>query len=89
MMITRRGDVPSGLADRTWKLTVRQSEADGRCIVYGTHTSQYQGESGSRGGEIVGNIGEVPDAVYRVAEYLNFERRLADECIAALPAEEA
>jgi hypothetical protein len=30
--------------------------------------------------------GDVPAAVIRVAEYLGLDRRLADECVADLPA---
>lgn len=77
-------------ANRRWDLFVRQcqTEDDDRCIVYGVYNTAYQGEPDRRGGEIVDSIEEVPAAVKRVAEYLGFEERLADECIADLPAEE-
>lgn len=77
-------------ANRKWKMTVRQcqTEGDDRCVVYGTYTSQYQGEADRRGGEIVEDLDSVPEAVKRVAEYLGFDARLADECIADLPADE-
>lgn len=77
-------------ANRKWKLIVRQcqKEGDDRCIVYGVYDTCFQGESGCRGGEIVKSDSEVPAAVKRVAEYLGFDMRLADVCIADLPAEE-
>lgn len=77
-------------ANRRWNLFVRQCKKDGddRCLVYGVYVTAWQGESDRRGGEIVDSIDDVPDAVYEVAEYLGFDRRLADECIADLPAEE-
>ena len=77
-------------ANRTWKLMVRQcrNKDDDRFIVYGIYTTQYQNESGRRGGEIVNGINNVPSAIKRVAEYLGFELQLADSCIADLPAEE-
>ena len=76
-------------ANRTWKLVVRQCETygDGRCLVYGVHTSQFQSEPDLRGGELVEDIADVPAAIKRVAEYLEFQGRLADDCIADLPAE--
>lgn len=77
-------------ANRKWNLFVRQcqTEGDDRCIVYGVYTTQFQSESDRRGGEIVDSVDEVPAAVKRVAEHLGFDERLADECIADLPAEE-
>ena len=77
-------------ANRTWILTVRQcqTEGDDRCLVYGVYDTAFQGESGLRGGELVDSLDDVPVAVKRVAEYLGFESRLADECIADLPADE-
>ena len=79
-------------ANRRWKLTVRQHE-DGRAIVYGVYTTQYQNEDERRGGELLdtnrpgtGTEPDIPGAILRVAEYLNFDRRLADRCIADLPA---
>jgi len=77
-------------ANRRWNLFVRQcqTEGDDRCVVYGTYSTQYQNESDRRGGEIVADLDEVPEAVKRVSEYLSFNERLADECIADLPADE-
>lgn len=77
-------------ANRTWALTVRQCQKDGddRCVVYGAYDTNWQNESGRRGGEIVDSLDDVPAAVKRVAEYLGFEERLADECIADLPVDE-
>lgn len=77
-------------ANRKWSLVVRQcqTEGDDRCIVYGVYTSQWQNEPDLRGGEIVDSVEEVPASVKRVAEYLGFERTLADACVADLPAVE-
>lgn len=74
-------------ANRTWRITVRQHE-DGRTVVYGVYTTQWQGESGRRGGELLETGADIVAAIQRVAEYLGFDQRLTDECIADLPAEE-
>lgn len=75
-------------ANRTWKLTVRQ-HADGRALVYGVYTTQYQGEKDKRGGELLeGANPDIPAAIGRVADYLGFDCGLADRCIADLPAVE-
>lgn len=75
-------------ANRTWKLIVRQcqKEGDDRCIVYGIHTSQWASENDRRGGQIIDSIDDAPTAIKEVAEYLNFDLTLADDCIADLPA---
>jgi hypothetical protein len=72
-------------ANRTWRLTVRQHE-DGRSLIYGVYETQWQNESGRRGGELLDVGADIPAAIYRVAEYLGFDRNLADQCIADLPA---
>lgn len=78
-------------ANRRWWLKVRQHE-DGRAIVYGVYTSQYQGARDKRGGELLDTnapgTGELPDiaaAILRVAATVDAED-IADECIADLPA---
>jgi hypothetical protein len=75
-------------ANRRWKLAVRQcqTEGDDRCVVYGILDSVYS--DSCRGGQVVENLEAVPGAVKTVAEHLGFSARLADECIADLPAEE-
>ena len=77
-------------ASRRWMLAVRQCQRDGddRCLVYGKYDTQFQNESDLRGGEIVDSIDDAPEALRRVAEYLDFNHRLADDCIANLPADE-
>ena len=78
-------------ANRKWHLFVRmcQTEGDDRCIVYGIHTSAFRNESDRRGGEIVASLDDVPAAVQRVANNLDFgKQHLVEECIADLPAEE-
>jgi len=78
-----RRSIPSE-ANRTWTLSVRQ-HADGRSIVYGVGRSVFADENDRRGGQIVPAGGDVPEAIFTVAESLGFERHLADKCIADLP----
>lgn len=75
-------------ANRKWKLFVRQcqTEGDDRCVVYGVYQTQFQGESDLRGGTLVDSLEDVPAAIKQVARHLGFPDRLADECIADLPA---
>jgi hypothetical protein len=73
-------------ANRTWTLRVRQ-HADGRALVYGLHTTQFQHERGREGGMLVASKDEIPAAVHKVAERLKFPVELAEECINDLPAE--
>ena len=72
-------------ANRTWRLTVRQHE-DGRCIVYGVHTTQFQNESDRRGGVIVDSLDEAANAISEVGEHLGFSQELIEACVADLPA---
>src|SRR6266498_2539445 len=74
-------------ANRTARLVVRQHE-DGRAIVYGITTSQWQGESGARGGELFEAGASISDALYRVAESVGIDQGLVERCIADLPAED-
>jgi len=74
-------------ANRTWHLKVRQHE-DGRCIVYGIYSTNWHNENDLRGGELVDDVACVPETIKSVADYLGFNARLADECIADLPAED-
>lgn len=73
-------------ANRTWRVTVRQHE-DGRTIVYGVHTSQWQGERDSRHGELVEAGGNIAAAIVRVCESIGAEH-IAQECVGGLPAVE-
>ena len=86
----------------TWKLIVRQSVKDSRTLVYGIHTTNWQGASGSRGGVMVeadedavlesqGDWVVWPgliDAIKEVGETLGFDDNLVNECIANLPAQD-
>lgn len=87
-------------ANRRWNLRVRQNHQDGRTIVYGTYSSQYQGERGAAAGEILSPPegakikaddwliwDEIPAAIKRVARLCGCEQ-IGDECIADLPAQE-
>jgi hypothetical protein len=74
-------------AHRNWELTVRQHK-DGRAIVYGVYDTVFQDEWNLRGGQIVNGIDFIVEAIYEVAQQLRFPRRLAEECISSLPAED-
>jgi hypothetical protein len=87
-------------ANRRWNLRVRQNQKDGRTIVYGTYSTQWQDERGAAAGELLTPPSDasikddewyvwdaIPAAIKRVAANCNCER-IADECIADLPAEE-
>lgn len=86
--------------NRRWQLRVRQNREDGRTIVYGTYSSQWQSERGLAAGELLdpptGSVidpehwivwDEIPAAIKRVAANCGCDR-IADECIADLPAQE-
>lgn len=87
-------------ANRTWHLHVRQNKKDGRTLVYGTYDSQFQGERNLSAGELLTPPSdavisedqwyiwdEIPAAIKRVAANCNCER-IADVCIADLPAQD-
>ena len=87
-------------ANRTWKdfIRVRQHE-DGRAIVYGVsdYDTLFQGEKGYcyKAGKLLTPGEDIPSAIYTVANHLaelggpEIElNRIAEECIADLPAEE-
>lgn len=87
-------------ANRRWNLRVRQHRVDGRTIVYGTYSTQFQNERGAAAGEIITPPDdapvsedswyvwdEIPAAIKRVAANCGCDR-IADECIADLPAQE-
>lgn len=71
-------------ANRTWSLRVRQ-HADGRAIVYGRYTTQFQDENNRSGGELLAARDDIAAAILRVAESLEFAPSLAQECISDLP----
>ena len=71
-------------ATRRARLTVR-CHADGRSLVTGWSTSQFQGEGEFDAGEIVAAGGDVIAAIHRTAETIGREH-LAQECIQDLPA---
>lgn len=80
------GEVESQ-ALRHSKLIVRQHE-DGQTIVYGIYDTAWQNESGRRRGEMLDAKEDIPAAIARVAEEMEFGRDFAENCIADLPAEE-
>lgn len=86
-------------ANRTWTLRVRQNKKDGRTIVYGVYTTQFQNERGEAAGELLTPPSdaqikddewyvwdEIASAIKRVASRCGCDD-IADECIADLPAE--
>lgn len=78
-------------ANRTWRLTVREHE-DGRVIVYGVYTTQFQGERAARAGELIPANSDtdydyLAPVIRRVAEASGCEQ-IAAACIADLPAQE-
>lgn len=78
-----------------WRLTVRQ-HTDGRAIVYGVYcfSSPFSGEPDRivREGMLVGLDGDLPSAIYDVAEAMDRRigsavmKELAHETVAGLPA---
>ena len=74
-------------ANRTWKLSVRQHD-DGRSIVYGLFTTQFQNEKNRAGGELLKQGDDIAAAIQRVAHSLGFDDLLAQKCIDDLPAED-
>lgn len=78
---------PGNEPNREWKVKVRR-HPDGRSIVYGVFSSNYQGEwGGKRAGRIVAADGDLIAAIHDVAERIGAPE-LADDCIANLPAQD-
>ena len=87
-------------ANRTWRDAIRvRRHADGRTLVYGIsdHDTKFQGERGYlyKAGRLLDPGADIPAAIYEVANHLvelgapELEMaRVAEECIADLPAEE-
>ena len=74
-------------ANRRWMIYVRQ-HADGRSLVSGTHSTQWQGEADGYGGELIESGGDVPAAIRRIGERIGANEGTIDRCIADLPAVE-
>lgn len=86
------GDSPTkSQSNRDATCRVREHE-DGRRIVYGVSSSQWQGESGSKAGMLIAAVDGKPDtdatirAIHDVTDTIGHPG-LAAECIADLPAE--
>ena len=73
-------------ANRTWRCMVRQ-HADGRAIVYGVYTTQFQAEVGTHAGYLLAPGEDVPAAIRRVGEEIGAAESVIRGCIADLPAE--
>jgi hypothetical protein len=85
---------------RSWDLYVRQNTVDGRTIVYGVYRTSWVNEHDARAGELLIRPGDVPvlenewsiwpdiyAAIKRVADRIGCAPRVAQACIADLPAE--
>jgi len=72
-------------ANRDWLILVRE-HSDGRRLVYGVHTSAWQGEPDLRAGYLTDTDG-TPAAIRDVAEEICAPEHLAAQCIADLPPE--
>lgn len=79
------GQVESQANRRKW-IKVRE-HADGRRIVYGRYSTQFQHERDAAGGALTDAAGTVA-AIRAVADEVIDDAQLGDECIADLPAEE-
>lgn len=87
-------------ANRIWNDSIRvRQHSDGRAIVYGVsqHSTQFQNENGYqyKAGKLLAAEDDIPAAIHGVADQLtdlgapaDVMFRLAEECIADLPAEE-
>ena len=71
---------------RTWHIKVRQKE--NRYIVYGTHITAWTNERDIRVGYLADNMEEVLDLIHKVVDEIGGHERMANDCIADLPAEE-
>lgn len=50
--------------------------------------NKFESEPDRRGGEVVASIDEVPAAIQRVGDYLEFPQWLIDRCVQDMPAVE-
>lgn len=73
-------------ANREAHLRVRR-HADGRTIIYGYSSSQFQTERGCHSGELLDANIDPCCAIRSCATYIDHEF-LADECIAGLPSQD-
>ncbi len=71
-------------ANRQWWIKVRQ-HADGRSIVYGAHTSNFQGESDTWGGMVVDPDEDLSAAIRDLADELGADQIVSSEAISNLP----
>lgn len=73
-------------ANRECHLYVRR-HADGRHLVYGVRTSQWEGERDVRGGEVLDadRAHDLINAIHRVADTVEAPEHLIAEVIADLP----
>lgn len=71
-------------ADRLSRLSVRQ-HADGRALVYGEHTTRWQGEQNYAGGHILTKDENLVLVVAEVVAELGFSDSLHQRCLASFP----
>lgn len=74
-------------SNRQWTIRVRQ-HADGRSIVYGVYSSDWQGETGCKAGVLLAAGAALVPAIHRVGEDIGAPDAVVRGCIADLPAED-
>lgn len=74
-------------SNRKWRLKVRQ-HADGRVLVYGHKSSNYQNEGDIHAGYLLVNDKQLVESIRQVADEIGSEPQLARECVGSLPATE-
>lgn len=72
---------------RRYYLIVRKHE-DGRALVYGTHSTSWQGEEGKRAGYLIDRDANVAATIAEVGELIGAPQSVIDACVADLPPEE-
>ena len=72
---------------REWRMTVRQ-HADGRAIVYGRYSTQWEGERDKRAGTMASAGEDLVGPIDQIATELDAPEDARRECIAGLPAQE-
>ena len=95
-IIASASRVPS--SHRKWHIKVRYQKfldkkigkvfPEDKYIIYGMFLSEHKGEEDIRVGYFADKMDQVIDMIHKVAEEINAPGRLANDCIANLPAEE-
>lgn len=78
----RQHDTGAGIVGDETTLT---AHPDGRCLVYGWHSSSWQGESGSQAGYRC-HIDDIVATIRQVGDRIGAPQDMIDDCVADLPA---